>query len=348
MFLRLAIVDDKIDDGCSGEIRKIEEKYVIECLDGSTELKQAIGKLYFSVKDLIFDLLSDTEISIYLYPSIDIWYTEQKLTPFHFLISDKEGISQKGNLIDFLENNSISLREANICVIVISQDNETERTRKRIFKSIGTSYSGWIKKTDKRLVDKILNVITKKKHTSTNCPKIRDQEKIISTILHLFLPLDIDMQAMKTTKNPKDYLNDMYADLEDLYNLDKYKGRDKNDHYRQKLYDLWDLLELSKENKRRASPEAKKLTSIGIPDALLKLAGLSNGNPKESPIYKFLGVLDTGKKDDMDVTAEDLCKPFNLEIEVNGKKEEINSFHNWYCALASCLRGAEKAVKGSN
>ena len=180
-------------------------------------------------------------------------------------------------------------------------------------------------------------------------PKIKarkDRQKAFLDILHIFLPLDIYMQALETAEKKDDYLKDMHTDLEKLYDSEKYMDKEKKEHYRQKLYDLWFLLEPSKENERRASPEAKKLTSIdnNPPDNLLKLARLGNGIPEESPIYKFLGVLDTG----MDVTAEDLCKPFNLEIEVNGKKEEIKSFHNWYCALASCLRGAEKAVKGSN
>jgi len=124
-----------------------------------------------------------------------------------------------------------------------------------------------------------------------------------------------------------------------------FENRESDEHYRQKLYDLWHLLGKKyylRQIGKNASSKVENLTPIDNPhDDLLKLAGLSNGNPKGFAIYTFLESLDTGKKDDRDITAEDLCKPFNLVIEVNGKKEEIKSFHNWYCALASCLRGAE-------
>lgn len=173
-------------------------------------------------------------------------------------------------------------------------------------------------------------------------------EDLVAFLLHHFLPLDIDMQALKTAEDKKSYLNNMHIDLGELYELDKYyKERDRNKHYRQKLYDLWYLLEPSEENKRRASPEAKKLIPINNPhDDLLKLAGLKNGNPKESPIYEFLESLDKRKKDDNDLKEEldYLLTPFKssgLKIGDN----EIKSFHDWYCALASCLTGKE-ACKG--
>ena len=197
----------------------------------------------------------------------------------------------------------------------------------------------------KELAEVLKSDINKAKEMFDNlCEYIKKKSTELTPafLLHLFLPLDIDMQALQATKNPKDYLNDIYTDLDKLYKSGKYKEGKIDEHYRQKLYDLWYLLEPSKENNRRASPEAKKLTSTDNPhDDLLKLAGLSNGKSEEFPVYNFLESLDTRKKDDMDVTAEDLCKPFNLEIEVNGKKKEINSFHNWYCALASCLSEAE-------
>ena len=164
----------------------------------------------------------------------------------------------------------------------------------------------------------------------------------ISFLRHLFLPLDIDMQALETTENKNSYLNDIYADLEELYNLDKYKGGDKNDHYRQKLYDLWHLLERSEENKRRASLEAKKLTSIdNPPDALLKLAGLDSGKPEKYPIHQFLESLDKRKKDGNDLAREVdyLLAPFESRKLKGCDGKEINSFHDWYCALDLCLKG---------
>lgn len=178
---------------------------------------------------------------------------------------------------------------------------------------------------------------------------LKGQEKVIKAttnqILHLFLPIDIDMQALEMIQNDLGKVNkylwgDKDRDIEGMF-----EGREGDEHYRQKLYDLWHLLG-KKDHLRHIDKNASSKVEIFTPidnssPFLQKLAGLDDDDPKESPVYNFLESLDTGKKDDRDVTAEDLCKPFNLEIEVNGKKEEINSFHNWYCALASCLRGAE-------
>jgi len=165
----------------------------------------------------------------------------------------------------------------------------------------------------------------------------KDVSKEINEILHLFHPLDIDMQALKTTENAEAYLNDTYADLEELYNLDKYKERDKNDHYRQKLYDLRYLLDPIKEKEERASAEAKKLTPINNPsDDLRKLAGLENGNREVSPIYKFLESLDERKTEAINY----FLAPFELSGLKGCDGKGINSFHDWYCALDSCLRGA--------
>ncbi len=157
-------------------------------------------------------------------------------------------------------------------------------------------------------------------------------------LLHLFLPLDIDMQALKATENQEGYLNNMRTDLDEPYKSGKYKDGKIDEHYRQKLYDLWFLLKPSEENKERASPEGIKLTPINNPhDDLLKLAGLGNGISEESPIYKFLESLDERKTKAINY----LLEPFESSDlkECDGK--EINSFHDWYCALASCLRGVE-------
>lgn len=164
-----------------------------------------------------------------------------------------------------------------------------------------------------------------------------------SQILQLFLPIDIDMQALKTTENAEAYLNDMYAGLEELYKLEKDNERNKNEHYRQKLYDLWYLLDPTKGNKERASAEAKKLTPISNPsDDLRKLVRLDSGKPEKSPIYQFLESLDKQKKDGNDLKEEVdfLLAPFKSSgLKIGGN--EIKSFHDWYCALASCLRGEE-------
>ena len=184
----------------------------------------------------------------------------------------------------------------------------------------------------------------KNNQINTECFDIISPQRIKTTLLHLFLPLDIDMQALEIIKDDpgevKKYLwGDKDRDIEGMF-----ESREGNEHYRQKLYDLWHLLgkqDYLRQIGKKASSKVERFTPIDNSSPLLqKLAGLDD-DPKESPVYNFLESLDTGKKDDRDVTAEDLCMPFNLKIEVNGKKEEIKSFHNWYCALASCLRGAE-------
>jgi len=170
-------------------------------------------------------------------------------------------------------------------------------------------------------------------------------DKTIYQILHLFLPLDIDMQTLEILKDDagkiEKYLwGDKHTDIEGMF-----ESREGDEHYRQKLYDLWHLLgkqDYLTQIDKSTSSEIENLMPINNPSlSLQKLAGFNNRAPKESQIYKFFESIDTAKKDDMDVTAEDLCKPFNLEVEVSGKKEKIKSFHNWYCALASCMREAE-------
>ena len=67
-------------------------------------------------------------------------------------------------------------------------------------------------------------------------------DKTIYQILHLFLPLDIDMQTLEILKDDTEkvetYLHgDKYTDIEGMF-----ESREGDEHYRQKLYDLWHLL----------------------------------------------------------------------------------------------------------
>ena len=129
-------------------------------------------------------------------------------------------------------------------------------------------------------------------------------------IPHLFLPLDIDMQALKSLydekingknrKNPRAYLKEMYAD---------------NVNYLQKFNEL--------------QAKAKELGETeGInKERLGQLAGISNGNACQ--FFKKLG----DEKDDPD---EFLDHSWGID--------GVSSFHDWYCALASCLR-SEDACK---
>lgn len=144
-------------------------------------------------------------------------------------------------------------------------------------------------------------------------------------ILHLFLPLDLDMQALEMIKDDKEkvkkYLwGDSGNKIEGMF-----QNRKDNEHYRKKLSDLWSKVD-----------ELTKSGSINNINDLRKLVGLDNGKTEESQIYKFLESLDTCKEDDKNVTVAPLCNPFK-EWKINDK--EINSFHDWYCALAGCLKG---------
>ena len=177
--------------------------------------------------------------------------------------------------------------------------------------------------------------------------KKKNLSKLFKNLLHLFLPIDIDMQALEIIKDdPGEVKKYLWGDKDRDINIEgMFESREGDEHYRQKLYDFWYLLgkkDYLMQIGKNASSKAKSFTPIdNHSPSIQQLAGLSNEDPKESPIYEFLESIDTGKKGDIHLTAEDLCKSFNFEVEVNGKKEKNKSFHNWYCALASCLRGAE-------
>ena len=131
-------------------------------------------------------------------------------------------------------------------------------------------------------------------------------KKKVNETLHLFLPLDIDMQALEflakkekgvKVKEPNEYLEEMYAD-----NID----------YLQKFKEL--------------QAKAKELSEIeGIDkERLRKLADISNEN-----VCQFFDKLGD-KKDDPD---EFLGHSWGID--------GVKSFPNWYRALATCLRGKE-------
>lgn len=175
-----------------------------------------------------------------------------------------------------------------------------------------------------------------------NLPLKKNREKVeqvIHYLLCLFLPLDIDMQALEIIKDNqgevKNYLwGDKDRDIEGMF-----EGSEGDEHYRQKLYDLWHLLgkkEYLEQIGKSASSKVLSLTPIDNPSpSIQQLAGLNNRDLKESQIYNFFESLDTAKKNSTDITANDLCKPFK-DMKVND--EEIKSFPKWYRALAKELR----------
>lgn len=146
----------------------------------------------------------------------------------------------------------------------------------------------------------------------------------LQKILRIFLPLDIDRQALEAAKDKEGYLADMYKDLESLYK----SGKNKDEHFRQKLYDLWYFFE-PEQYTGKGSRDAKNFEPIpkDKTENLRLLAGLNCKKPEESPIYKFFESLD--KK--------------NLEGKffTGFKVTDDYSFHEWYRKLGECL----KAIK---
>ncbi|MEK6689969.1 MAG: hypothetical protein AABY78_01540 [Nitrospirota bacterium] len=123
----------------------------------------------------------------------------------------------------------------------------------------------------------------------------RSKEKlseITTYLLHLFLPLDIDMQALELLEENKkgDYLNQMYNDNTDYY--------DKFGILQSKIKELSEIEGIDKN----------------------RLSGIIN---------------------DAQVFFQNLIKRENDPkrlLKDSWKDKEINSFHDWYCALAECLR----------
>lgn len=174
------------------------------------------------------------------------------------------------------------------------------------------------------------------------------KENVKNYFLMHFLPLDIDMQALKDAESPKVFLENMYEDIKVLYRLKKYDSKNINHHYRQKLYDLWYLLgqeNLLKKIGEDASSKVKNLTPIDNPsEALLKIAGINNNDPKASQVYKFFESLDNARKmgdKDLTKTIKNLFNPFDIQIKEEKKK--ITTFHEWYCALDRYLRNETKS-----
>lgn len=127
----------------------------------------------------------------------------------------------------------------------------------------------------------------------------QSQEKLLEIttyILHLFLPLDIDMQALEMLEEEKrkNYLEEMYKD-----------GID----YAQKFGIL--------------QSKIKELSKIkGIDDAQL--------NTLVTAAQSFFQNL-------IKIIKNETNPAMLLKNSWKGK--DINSFHDWYCALAGCLRG---------
>lgn len=142
--------------------------------------------------------------------------------------------------------------------------------------------------------------------------KKHSKKSLIANILHFFLPLDIDMQAMEIIWDEK---------------------KDKSKAY------LTEMLKEAEKKYVEKFDEAQKLKA-DIHDTELKnkLEDMLGADRSNSTLYKFLKCLDNLKEKakDSEISEEDVKKVLEYFNSVG-----YNSFHKWYCALAKCLRGEE-------
>ncbi len=135
--------------------------------------------------------------------------------------------------------------------------------------------------------------------------KKKSIERLKSQLLHLFLPLDIDMQALEILNKKKK--NGEKAKRSEEYLAEMYEDKIK---YSQKLLDLQE--------------KAKELPQEIDKDHFNKLCGITNEN-----VYKFFEMLDRKETDHN--------KLLKHKWGING----VTSFHDWFCKLAECLRSKQ-------
>jgi hypothetical protein len=149
-------------------------------------------------------------------------------------------------------------------------------------------------------------------------------ETFRNALLHLFLPLDIDMQALgllwedwqkpekdrRYNKDPVDYLKAILKDAHE-------------NHYKNKFKEAKDFINSITYAKLQTLLKDKKY--IGNDDG-------------SSILYGFLECLDNLKEK---VESSDLFKDDVQEMLRYFKNNGYDSFHDWYCALAEYLRGKE-------
>lgn len=145
------------------------------------------------------------------------------------------------------------------------------------------------------------------------------KNRAIRNILALFLPIDIDMQALKVINEDKRN--------EYLTNESNGMLRDENVIYEKLLKKTLDILDGIHINNK---------------NTVEKLLGIGN----RSKIKEFFILLDTRKQtvknfgsltgNEIDGIINHFSTDGGWEVE-GAKPEIIKSFHDWYCALAECL-----------
>jgi hypothetical protein len=153
-------------------------------------------------------------------------------------------------------------------------------------------------------------------------------KSLSNILLRLFLPLDLDMQALIMLYEKEESISKA------LYEYFKAIQKDKDKPYINLIHSTIEIL--------------NEYQEIDLPDTFFTLIGIDKNSFEPntgSNIYKFLKALDdTLNNFDSfnDTTKETIaCEILNYFSKKVWKVEgaELKSFHDWYCALASCLLG---------
>lgn len=167
-----------------------------------------------------------------------------------------------------------------------------------------------------------------------------DCNKIFCEILSFFLPLDIDMQALQILFNDEELSKEVkFQKIKDyLINADDSMLRDKTVDYVGKL--------------RKAQEETNKIQKLVDNKILKELLGIGTNNSKISDFFLLLDekkqkIINGRTIEDSEMNDIITHFPKDSGWKVKGAKPEIiiNSFHDWYCALADCLRDERAKLK---
>lgn len=220
---------------------------------------------------------------------------------------------------------SETLSEAYICYH--STDPRLQINPDQIGTSIRMKYAEKFKHGDENLYPKIESVVSGivnlDESTTSNFKELcefikkKSNENLKAYFLHLFLPLDIDMQALEILWNDgeKRKANKHIEYLKEM--LENAIG----DHYKSKFDKTKKLID--------------EITDGKLKTRLLKVIG---GKENNQVLYGFLECVDNLKEKEeysklVDKDVQELHEYF--------KTKGHDSFHDWYCALAECLRREE-------
>jgi len=204
----------------------------------------------------------------------------------------------------------------------------------------------WIKGKSPDFQKKIKKEIQKSK-------KLRQLSFLIHRIMHLFLPLDIDLLGIEEVEESKkvEYLKEVI------------NGKSEN-YYKRKLLDLTTFVaKIDKVNSITANVDKKSIgksikeiieesNKQDMEENLFTLCAINesgNAIDQKSPIYEFMNLLDAkiGKKNSgngLNTTDVNEILEFFKTAKKDKKFEKINSFHDWYCEVFRCLDSLRKKL----